>query len=163
MNVPVLALAGLLAILAPQTRTEFVDAVTDGKGRTAVEVLSVPRSLDEIVHLLEQKSAECLDVRVEGTAGTGAESGFAEYHPTLERLDPESVEFTLQVEHDPQNVRSPLPPGGIYLMAADLFALGEARTDVVVYRWTPGLKQVAASFRDWVSGVDAPCPALRSR
>ena len=164
MSVCVLAISSVLfAIQVPQTRTEFVESVAAGKGPTKVETVTVDRSLDEVLATLEEKSAECLDVVVErsGYVGTHMEVSSSDYNPTLERIDDDSAEFSLQVEHRPRGVGHKPPPGGLYLMAADITALGDDRSEIVLYRPTLGFKKIAASFRSWVEGSAAGCPRMK--
>jgi hypothetical protein len=153
----------LAAIQVPQTRTEFIDAVAAGKGPTTVETITVERNLAEVYELLQEKSAECLDIFVKrsGNVGTHVEVSSSDYNPTLERIDENRATFTLQVIHNPRGVGHSPPPGGLYMMAVDLTALGGDRTEVVVYRPTWGFKKIAASFRQWIDGNDTRCPKLR--
>lgn len=157
------ALIVLAAIQVPQTRTEFIEAVAAGEGPTKVERITVERNLAEVYETLERKSRECLDVVVErsGYVGTHVEVSSSDYNPTLERIDDESAAFTLQVVHRPRGVGHEPPPGGLYMMAVDLTALGGDRTEVVVYRPTWGFKKIAGSFREWLEGKDTRCPKLR--
>jgi len=49
----------------------------------------------------------------------------------------------------------------LYIMAADLRALGKGRTEVALYRPTMGFKNITKSLKLWVEGEDADCPKLR--
>jgi len=157
------ALSAVFAIWVPQNRTEFIEAVAAGKGPTKVETVTVGRSLDQVFATLEAKSAECLDVLVErsGFVGTHVEVSSSDYNPTLERTGEDSAAFALQVEHRPRGVGHKPPPGGLYLMAADIRAVDDERTEIVLYRPTMGFKQIAESFRGWLEGDDAGCPKMR--
>ena len=153
----------VFAIWVPQNRSEFVEAVAAGKGATKMETLTVGRSLDQVFATLEEKSAECLDVLVERSGNVGyVEVSSSDYNPTLERTGENSAAFTLQVEHRPRGVGHKPPTGGLYLMAADLKAVDDGRTEIVLYRPTMGFKQIAESFRGWLEGsADAGCPKMR--
>jgi hypothetical protein len=159
----VLGLASvLLAIQVPQTRAEFIDAVAAGKGPTAVETFTVGRGLDAVYAALEDRSGTCLDVTVERSAYVGYwEVSSSDYNPTLERVDQRRAEFTLQVAHRPRGVGHTPPPDGLYIMAADLRAAGDASTEVVLYRPTMGFKKIASAFRGWIEGTSSDCPKLR--
>lgn len=155
--------AVLLAIQVPQTRAEFIEAVAAGKGPTTVETITVDRDLGQVYESLEDGASRCLDVTVErsGFVGTHWEVSSSEYNPTLSRTGDERAEFTLQVEHRPRGVGHTPPADGLYLMAADLRAVGDDTTEVVVYRPTMGFKKIASTFRSWVEGTGADCPKLR--
>ena len=112
------AIAPVAAIQVPQTRQEFVQAVSAGKGATAVEKLVVDRPLDKVYPVLEERSRICLDVTVERTANVGyVEHSSSDYTPTVRRVEQELAEFTLQVAHNPRGVGHTPPPGGLYIMA----------------------------------------------
>jgi hypothetical protein len=148
------------AIDVPQTRQEFVQAVED-KG-AIVETLRVDRSLDQVYAVLEERAAVCLDIQVTRTANVGyVERSSSTYHPTLRRLDDERAEFTLQVEHHPRGVGHTPPPGGLFMIAADLRSTGGGRTEVVLYQPKMGVKKIGESLRQWLSGDPAPCPKLK--
>ncbi|HXV76687.1 MAG TPA: hypothetical protein VD788_10240 [Candidatus Polarisedimenticolaceae bacterium] len=164
MSLTVTAAVGLiLAIKVPQTRAEFVDAVAAGRGATKVETVVVERDIDGVYQTLAERSAACLDVLVErsGFVGTHWEVSSSDYNPTLERIDDGTAAFALQVEHRPRGVGHKPPPGGLYVFAAEIKALDDSRTEVVLYRPTMGFKKIAASFRAWLDGDDAGCPKLR--
>lgn len=153
----------LAAIQVPQTRREFVQAVAAGAGATEMETFVVERGFEQVYGLLQSKTSECLDVRVErsGFVGNQMEVSSSDYNPTLKRAGGSRAEFALQVVHRPCGVGHKPPPGGLYVMAADLRSLGRGRTEVVLYRPTIGFKKIVRSFREWAAGEDAACPKLR--
>ena len=164
MNVPILiVVSSLLAIQVPQTRTEFVEAVAAGARGTKVETLTVDRPFDQVYRILDEKSSECLDVLVKrsGFVGTHMEVSSSDYNPTLEKIDGGSAEFSLQVVHRPRGIGHTPPPGGLYVMAADITVLGENKTEVALYRPSFGFKKIRKSFMEWAAGADAPCPKLK--
>ena len=148
------------AIEVPQTRQEFVQAVVD-RG-AIVETLRVDASLDQVYAVLEERADTCLDVKVTRTANVGyVERSSSTFHPTLRRVGEGRAEFTLQVEHNPRGVGHTPPPGGLFMVAADLRSLDGGRTEVVLYQPKMGVKKIAESLRQWLSGDPAPCPKLR--
>jgi hypothetical protein len=151
------------AIDVPQTRQEFVGAVAAGRGATRMETFVVERDLAAIYGLLERKTSPCLDVEVRrsGHVGTHREVSSSDYNPTLRRTGRGRAEFTLQVAHRPRGVGHTPPPGGLYVLAADLKALGAGRTEVTLYRPTIGFKPILRSLRQWVAGEEAACPKLK--
>jgi hypothetical protein len=156
------ACAPVFAIEVPQTRQEFVQAVAAGRGATAVETIVSDRPLDTIYALLQEKTGACLDVTVQRTANVGyVERSSSDYTPTLRRAGKGRAEFTLQVMHNPRGVGAVPPPGGLFIMAADLRSIDAHRTEVVLYRPTMGTKKIVASLKQWLAGDPAPCPKIR--
>lgn len=154
--------APVAAIEVPQTRQEFVQAVAAGRGATAVETLKVDQPLNKVYAVLEEKVGTCLDVEVRRTAYVGyVERSSSDYNPTLRLVGRDRAEFTLQVVHNPRGVGHTPPPGGLYMMAADLRSIDGHRTEVVLYRPTIGVKKIVASLKQWFAGDPAPCPKLR--
>jgi len=149
------------AIQVPQTREEFVSAVSAGARGAKVETLVVERSLDEVYRTLEARMAPCLDKKVERTAYVGyVEHSSSDYNPTLRRVGRDRGEFSLQVVHFPRGLGEKTGPGGLYVMAADLKAAG-SRTEIVLYRPTIGYKNIVKSFQEWAQGSSNECPKLK--
>lgn len=147
----------------PQTRREFVDAVAAGARGTAMERFVVERGFAEVYALLNARCTPCLDVQVNrsGFVGDQMEVSSSDYNPTLRMAGPGRAEFALQVVHRPRGIGHTPPPGGLYVMAADIRSLGRGRTEIVLYRPTMGFKAIVKSFRQWAAGEDAACPKLR--
>src|SRR5213594_1267992 len=149
------------AIWVPQTRPEFVKAVVDGKGATAVETIHSDQPLRRVYDLLHEKVITCLDVKVQRTANVGyVERSSTDYNPRLRLVGKDRAEFTLQVEHNPRGVGATPPPGGLFYMAAD-FRSVDGGTEIVLYRPTMGVKKIVASLKQWFDGDPAPCPKLK--
>ncbi len=154
--------APIAAIEVPQTRQEFVQAVADGRGATTVEKLLVDQPLSRVYGILEERAGACLDVEVQRTANVGyVERSSSDYNPTLRLVEKDLAEFTLQVVHNPRGVGHTPPPGGLFIMAADLRSMDAQRTEIVLYRPTMGTKKIVASLKQWFAGDPAPCPKLR--
>jgi len=154
--------ADVAAFEVPQTRQEFVAAVTAGKGATAVDKLTTDQPLDKVYALLEEKVGPCLDIKVQRTANVGyVERSSSDYNPALRAVGKDRAEFTLQVENNPRGVGHTPPPGGIFIMAADLQSVDDHRTEIVLYRPTIGFKKIVESLKQWFAGDPAACPKLR--
>jgi hypothetical protein len=150
------------AIDVPQTREEFVRVVAAGARGVKMETFVVERGLDEVYRTLEARTAPCLDVEVRRSAYVGyQENSSSDYNPTLSRPGPDLAEFTLQVVNRPRGVGHTPPPGGLYIMAADLKEAGPSRTEVLLYRPTIGFKDITKSFMEWVDGSATDCPKLK--
>jgi hypothetical protein len=160
---PFAAVGPVLAFEIPQSRQEFVAAVSSGAGATAVEKLEVDRGIDEVFRSPAGKSSDCLDVVVKrsGMVGGTMEVSSSDYNPTLSRIDRSRAEFTLQVVHRPRGLGAVPPPGGIYVLAADIRSLGPARTELVLYRPTIGFKKIVNGVKQWAAGEDLECPRMR--
>jgi hypothetical protein len=155
-------IAPVAAIWVPQTRREFVQAVSEGKGATRMETMTAERGFDQVYALLQRKSSACLDREVRRSAYVGYhEVSSSDYNPTLKRVGGNRAEFALQVVHRPRAVGSSPPPGGLYIMAADLKAVAKDRTEVVLYIPTIGFKNISKTLRLWAAGEDADCPKLK--
>jgi len=96
-----------------------------------------------------------------GSFGNQVEVTSSDYNPTLRRPGPDRAEFSLQVIHRPRGVGAIPPPGGPYIMAADLKRAGAARTAVVLYRPSMGFKDITKGFMQWVDGKSSDCPKLK--
>lgn len=154
--------ASAALIDVPQNRQEFVKAVSDGRGATAMETLTSDQPIDKVFAVLAEKVNTCLDVTVERTAYVGyVERSSSDYTPTLRRVGKDRAEFTLQVAHNPRGVGHNPPAGGLYYMAADLRAIDGNRTEIVLYRPTMGVKKIVASLKQWFDAEPAPCPKLK--
>jgi len=150
------------AIEVPQTRQQFVDAVAAGEGPTSVETLDIDQPFDKVYALLQERAAACLDVEVRRTAYVGyMERSSSDYNPTVRLVGKGRAEFTLQVAHNPRGVGHTPPPGGLYMMAANLRSIDGGRTEVVLYRPNFGVKKVTTSLKLWFAGDPAPCPKLK--
>jgi hypothetical protein len=150
------------AIWVPQTREEFVDAVAKGTRGANMETSVVERGFDDVYRTLEARTKPCLDIEVSRTANVGYwEHSSSDYNPTLRRVGPDRAEFTLQVVNNPRGVGHTPPPGGLYIMAADLKRAGASRTEIVLYRPVMGFKEISRSIMEWAEGRSTDCPKLR--
>ena len=164
------ALAGTLlvasplrAIDVPQNSDEFRHEVAQGARGAKMETRVVDRPFEEVYRSVEARTTPCLDVTVKRSANVGYwERSSSDYTPALRRLGRDRAEFTLQVAHNPRGVGATPPPGGLYLMVADLKRSGPSRTEVVLYSPTIGaFKKIPASFMEWAEGSGTDCPKLR--
>jgi hypothetical protein len=151
------------AIDVPQSRQEFIKAVANGARGASMETFTAGRDFEAIYRLVEKKAAACLDVTVQRSANVGYwERSSSDYNPTVRRGGKNGKgEFALQVIHRPRAVGSTPPPGGLYIMAADMRSLGGGRTEIMFYQPTIGFKKIARSVKSWLSGEDVPCPKMK--
>jgi len=157
-----LVAAPAAAIDVPQSRQEFVKAVSKGARGARMETFTSGRDFETIYRLVEKKAAACLDVEVQRTAYVGyVEKSSSDYNPTVRRAGAGKGEFGLQVVHRPRAIGENAPPGGLYIMAADMRSLGGGRTEIVFYAPTIGFKKIAQSVKSWLSAEDVPCPKMK--
>jgi len=152
----------LLALNVPQSRAEFVSAVTSGTRGARMEKLTIARPFDEVYRTLETRCAPCLDVEVRrsGFVGGQMEVSSSDYNPTLKRIGRDRAEFSLQVVHRPRGIGEVTGPGGLYVFAADLARAGGG-TEVTLYRPSIGYKEITKSFTAWVDGRSTDCPKMK--
>jgi len=149
------------AIEVPQNRQEFVVAVAAGARGTVTETIVVDRGFAKVYSSLKEKTAVCLDVTVNRRANVGyLEVSSSDYNPSLRMAGGNRAEFALQAIHRPRGVGHTPPPGGLYMMAADLRSVGANRTEVVLYAPKMGFKKITNAFKQWVAGEDAACPKM---
>ena len=149
------------AIEVPQNRKEFVVAVSGGARGTVTETIVVDRGFAKVYSSLKEKTAVCLDVTVNRRANVGyLEISSSDYNPTLRMAGGNRAEFALQAVHRPRGVGHTPPPGGLYMMAADIRSVGPNRTEVVLYAPKMGFKKITNAFKRWVAGEDADCPRM---
>ena len=149
------------AIDVPQTREAFVQAIASGRGAN-IEILNVNQTLDTVYAVLEERAGACLDVEVPHIANVGyVEKSSTDYNPTVRRIAADRAEFTLQIAYTPRGVGDAPPPGGLFMLAADLQSIDGVRTEIVLYKPKIGVKTIASSLMHWFAGDPAPCPKLR--
>jgi hypothetical protein len=162
LGILLLLASPLLALNVPQSRAEFVSAVTSGTRGARMEKFTLERSFDEVYRSLETRCAPCLDVEVRrsGFVGGQMEVSSSDYNPTLKRIGRDRAEFSLQVIHRPRGIGEVTGPGGLYVFAADLLRAGSG-TEVTLYRPSMGYKEITKSFTAWVDGRSTDCPKLK--
>lgn len=82
------------------------------------------------------------------------------YRANVQTPAPNRAEFTMQVMHNPRGIGADPPPGGFYLMVADLEAMSPNRFQVNLYRPTMGHGDTADAVRKWLNGKEVACPKL---
>lgn len=161
-------LAGVVVALSggcgpvPQSRIEFVQAVSEGAFGTEHETFFVDRDLESVLADLSRNVDACLAAGLSYGMRTGNtyETIYMDYHPTILRIGDDRAEITLQVQNEP-TPRSSMPPNGYFVIAEDLQSVG-ARVRVDFYYPTIAghYEDIAAAMREWTIGNPAECPDL---
>jgi hypothetical protein len=148
------------AMPVPQSREEFVSAVQKGPLTTKMEVLEIDRPFTAVIHDLESKSNECLNVRVTSTMieRYAVHRNSSTYRATLKPVADGKAEYTVQVQYS--NVGGNLPEGGGYMMAADIEDIQALKTKVVTYEPRFGFGDASEAIKAWARGEERPCPRL---
>lgn len=117
--------AGLIltaCVQMPQTREEFRAAVAKGAFSAKAESFAVNKNFKQAVTHLSAKTDACLNKVVERSMMQGMyqEHTRSTYRAKVKTPTANRAEFTMQVMHNPRGVGADPPPGGFYLMVADI-------------------------------------------
>jgi hypothetical protein len=158
-------MAGLIltaCVKMPQTREEFRAAVSQGAFSAKAETFVVNRNFTQAVTHLKAKTNACLnrEVRRSMVQGLYQEHTRSTYRASVQTPTTNRAEFTLQVTHQPRGVGADAPPGGFYLMVADIEAVSADNFRVNLYRPTLGHGGAIDAVRNWINGRDDACPSL---
>lgn len=145
----------------PQDREQFKEVVAKKKGAAQKETIQVDRRFGSVYTQLRQNTGSCLDVLYQRTEQTAndTEYSFINFTPTLKQTASGVAEFALQIDHWPPISGPAQPPGGRFLMAADLTAEGNG-TRIDIYAPTIGFDPIVEAFKAWLRGENATCPRL---
>ncbi len=157
--------AGLIltaCVQMPQTREEFRAAVAKGAFSTKAESFAVNKNFKQAVTNLSAKTDACLNKVVERfmMKGMYQERSRSTYRASVQTPAANRAEFTMQVMHNPRGVGADPPPGGFYLMVADIEAASPNSFRVNLYRPTLGHGDTVDAVRNWLNGKGDACPKL---
>ncbi len=146
----------------PQTREAFRAAVANGAFSAKAESFGVNKGFQQAVKHLSAKTDACLNKVVKRSMMKGIyqEHSQSTYRATVQTPEANRAEFTMQVMHNPRGVGADPPPGGYYLMVADIKAVSANSFQVNLYRPTLGHGDTADAVRNWLNGKDDACPKL---
>ena len=153
-------LTSCVTMHTPQSRNEYVSAVSKGEGFSEIHNYMVNRSLKSVVNSLHRKGNECLAKKVTRSfSGSYAHVSSSTYLPSMRYTSKSNAEFTLQVEITPNNTSKP-PKGGMYFLAADLIEVSQNKTKIIMYAPSINAKDIVNSIKDWTKGENTGCPDL---
>lgn len=162
---PLLALLALLlagcATQHPQTAEEFRQAVP-GAFMAKTESFEVDRPFREVADTFKRKAPECLNVTVRTTSRTNMSYQVivTEYTPTVVATE-KRTELHVQMHHKSGVLKvTKEPAGGYYLLVADAYPLGAARTRVQWFGPSRGFEPLIRAVKGWASGENLGCPDM---
>ncbi|HEY7366182.1 MAG TPA: hypothetical protein VIE37_18940 [Methylomirabilota bacterium] len=158
-------MAGLIlagCVKMPQSREEFRTAVSQGAFSAKAESFVVNRNFTRTVTHLKAKADACLNREVKRSMVQGLyqEHTRSIYRSSVQTPATNRAEFTMQVTHSPRGVGADAPPGGFFLMVADIEAVSPDSLRVNLYRPTLGHGAAVDAVRNWINGKDDGCPSL---
>jgi hypothetical protein len=161
----VTGMAGLIltgCVTMPQTREEFRAAVAKGAFSAKAESFVVKKNFTRVVSHLKTKTEACLNKEVHRSMmhGMYQERSRSTYRASVHTPTRNRAEFTMQVTHQPKGIGADAPPGGFYLMVADIEAVSPDTLQVNLYRPTLGHGGAVDAVRHWLRGDDEGCPKL---
>ena len=134
----------------------------DHRNSAKAENFVVNKSFKQAVPNLTAKTESCLNKVVERsmTQGMYRERSQSTYRANVVRHSANRAEFTMQVKHNPRGVGADPPPGGYYLIVADIEEASPSSIKVNLYRPTMGHGDTVDAIRNWLQGKDDACPKL---
>lgn len=169
----ILVVTACLALLSgcatnniPQTRDEFRNAASSGKGRVKSSTTVVNRSFESVYRDLRSRSSRCFNVREFSKISQvgNVPTGVSNYGSLMRRTGKHRAELTVKVKYSPEPVDQKLiPKGGFFMLAADIKGLSSGRTKVVTYGPIAKYDDVITSINDWAMGKGTTCPKMQWR
>lgn len=161
--VSLLLLGGCAAnVGVPQTRDAFVDRVRPGGPFRIAEHVTVNRPYEAVVADLKECSGKCFDGRVMRPPNFRYKElgGWTTYHPKVEGSWRGVTTLSVQEEYGHPRANSGTPPGGLFVLVAEIRAAGEGRTRVDIYHVSR--RHIADPLKRWIESGDRRCPPLDS-
>lgn len=159
----------LLAVLSgcatgtgrPQTRGDFVSAMKSGRLFTNVEKVVANRPVKAVVADVTDYAKRCLNVRA--TSGPSYQyksaGGSTTYHPKIESIRNGAVALSVQEEYN-DRPQSGAPPGGIFVVVAEIHGAGNNKTRVDIY-YLSSRGKIVDPLKQWINGDKRQCPSLK--
>ncbi len=144
----------------PQNREAFVERVGPGGPFRFAEHLTVNRPYAAVVADLADCSGKCLNVRVMRPPDFRRKElgGWTTYHPNIETTRRGVTTFSVQEEYGHPRATSGDPPGGLFVLVAEIRAAEADATRVDIYHVSRS--HLADPLKRWIQGADHRCPTL---
>ncbi len=148
------------AISVPQSADEFRSTVDAGGFGTHKETHAIKRPFNAVYANMKEMAQQCLSVEISSSVSQGANvsASRSTYRPSVEKSGHQSASLILQVIHSPQPVGATIPPGGLYMLIADINGVSANETRLVMYGGSVGQAELFAGVEQWLGGQDKNCP-----
>ncbi len=151
-------LTGCAQMPYPQNAAEYRSQVS----APYIEKLEVERPFSTVSDVLKRKSIECLNATVvrQWKENYVPRKIKVRYRSAM-RQNATGTELQVQVDDGFRPVGQKVPPGGMYIVVADLHRVGTDRTRVEIYGggdWY--YKSVGEAIKKWAAGSSLACPNL---
>jgi hypothetical protein len=157
-----LALAGCAGHLAPQSRPEFIEKISEGGAFLMVDSYVARAGFDQVVATLRQKSGECLDgdTQVRRSSGGITAMQYTHHYRTQVRVVAAGrAELTTQFTSTNLAYAQQVPQGGFYDRAVDIERLSPTTTRLTYYGSSfASSKEAWAAMKGWSEGRSTACP-----
>lgn len=137
----------------PEEFKQFVPGFMFGK----TDKLTVNSSLDEITATFEEKSRECLNVKVNYRIGPNDSAII--YRSRVER-DKSRTQLILQYEYTRAATLNKQAEGGDYYVVVDATPAGGSKTTLDMYWVTHANDILINAIKDWARGKVKGCPDM---
>lgn len=151
-------------IYVPQTRVEFTDAVSQGKGMSKTETLTINKNFNKVYNKVKQKTTECLNKEVttrmydaQGMLHVSSST----YKTNAKKISKSKGEITMQVTHKPRPLGANIPAGGLFVFAVNIDKISKKETKVTLFGPSMGYGKIFSAFAEWSEGQNTACPKLR--
>ena len=145
----------------PQTRDEFVSGMKSGRLFTNVEKVIASRPVKAVVADVTDYAKRCLNVRA--TSGPSYQyksaGGSTTYRPKIEAIQNGAVALSVQEEYN-DKPQSGAPPGGIFVVVAEIRGAGNNKTQVDIY-YLSARGKIVDPLKQWINGDKRLCPSLK--
>lgn len=143
----------------PQTRDEFVAMYKPGGMFRNAEHVTVSRPFKSVVADVTEYAKKCLNVRETHAPSYQYKEagGSTTYRPKIESIKGGGVSLSLQEKYN-DRVDSGAPPGGIFILVAEMRAIGGSKTQLDIYHASRG--KAADSLKQWAEGDSRICPSF---
>lgn len=144
---------------AAQTRDEFKVQTKGGGMLTREEHTTVSRPIKAVVADVKGYADKCLNVSVT----TGPNYAFKEvggtmhYHAKIDTDKEGVVTLSLQSEQGRESARHGAPPGGLFMMVAEMRA-ADASTTRITFNYVITANSAVEHMKQWANGDKGRCP-----
>lgn len=143
------------------SREEFVTYNKEGRMMSMTDTYVANRKFDQVVAVLKQKSADCLDtdsVMSRTSGGIQTMRVTDHYRTTVQVVAPGRAELTTQYTSTGMTYLQKVPDGGFYHRAVDIERLTPTTTRLTYYGSSfSGSKETWAKMKKWTDGQSDSC------